>query len=89
MKPGDHILGYRVVKSGVGLTVVPEKRIRSNMPAKLGSGARFKALEGKLKRRGIRNPGGLAAKIGRAKYGKERFQELAAAGRRKAKRRKP
>lgn len=79
MKPGDIILGYRVVESGIGLTV---------MKPKLGSGQRFKALEGKLARRGIRNPSGLAAKIGRAKYGKERFQELASAGRRKAKRRK-
>lgn len=45
----------------------------------LGSGGRFKALVGKLKRRGgVENPGALAAYIGRKKYGKSRFQALAA-----------
>lgn len=49
--------------------------------AKLGSGARFKALKSKLARKpGIFNPGGLAAKIGRDKMGKKRFAKLAAAG---------
>lgn len=46
--------------------------------AKLGSGARFKALKAKLAGRGIRDPGALAAHIGRKKYGKGRFQKLAA-----------
>lgn len=53
--------------------------------AKLGSGARFKALEGKLKKNGATNPAGLAAAIGRKKLGKSKFQKLAAAGRKKAK----
>jgi hypothetical protein len=53
--------------------------------AKLGSGARFKALKAKLARKGVRSPGGLAAYIGRKKYGKKRFQALAAAGRRRKK----
>jgi len=47
---------------------------------RLGSGKRFKQLSSKLKRKGIRNPDALAAKIGRQKYGKKRFQELAAKG---------
>ena len=51
------------------------------MAAKLGSGGRFKALKSKLASRGATNPGGLAAYIGRKKYGKSRFQKLAAAGR--------
>ena len=52
--------------------------------APLGTGARFAALERKLARRGdIQDPAALAAAIGRKKYGKERFQELAAAGRRR------
>ena len=47
--------------------------------AKLGSGGRFKALEGKLsKEKGVRNPGALAASIGRAKYGKKGFSKLSA-----------
>ncbi len=51
--------------------------------AKLGSGARFKALEKDLsKRKDINNPGALAAYIGRQKYGNAKFQKLAANGRR-------
>ena len=34
--------------------------------------------------KGVQNPGALAAAIGRAKYGKQKFQEMAAAGRKKA-----
>jgi len=51
--------------------------------AKLGSGKRFKALSGKLGRKGAKNPKALAAWIGRKKYGKARFQKLAARGRKK------
>jgi hypothetical protein len=51
------------------------------MKAKLGSGKRFVALKNKLaKRPGVTNPGGLAAYIGREKYGKGKFQKLAAKG---------
>lgn len=50
----------------------------------LGSGQRFKNLQGELARRGARNPGALAAFIGREKYGAKRFGQLGAAGRRKA-----
>lgn len=50
---------------------------------KLGSGARFAALKAKLAGGGARSPGGLAAYIGRKKYGKKRFQKLAAAGRKR------
>lgn len=48
--------------------------------AKLGSGQRFKALEKKLERKGVRDPGALAASIGRKKFGKKKFQALAAKG---------
>jgi hypothetical protein len=53
--------------------------------AKLGSGARFKALAGKLARRkdGVKDPKAVAAAIGRAKYGAKRMAKLAAAGRRR------
>jgi hypothetical protein len=45
---------------------------------KLGSGKRFANLEASLAGKGIRNPGALAASIGRKKYGKARFQAIAA-----------
>ena len=47
---------------------------------KLGSGARFHHLETELSHKGIKNPGALAAKIGRDKYGKSRFAKLSAKG---------
>lgn len=51
--------------------------------AKLGSGGRFKALEGKLAAKGAKNPGALAAAIGRAKYGSKKMGKLSAKGRKK------
>lgn len=58
--------------------------------AKVGNGDRFKNLEKRLaKKPYVRNPAGLAAAIGRRKYGKERFAQLAAEGRREASGDKP
>jgi len=48
---------------------------------KLGSGARFAKLKQALAGKGIRDPGALAAHIGRRKYGKARFHALAAKAR--------
>lgn len=46
---------------------------------KLGGGGRFKKLEGSLMRQGgVRDLGALASSIGRKKYGKKKFQALAA-----------
>jgi len=50
---------------------------------KLGSGKRFQQLKEQLARQGVRDPDALAAYIGRKKYGKKRFQEMAATGRRR------
>jgi hypothetical protein len=50
---------------------------------RLGSGERHRQLSAKLKKRGVRNPDALAAFIGRRKYGKARYQQLAARGRRR------
>jgi hypothetical protein len=47
--------------------------------AKLGSGKRFKALKKKV------GSAALAAHIGQKKYGKAKFQKLAAAGRKRKK----
>lgn len=44
--------------------------------------SRFAKLKAKLSgRKGVTSPGGLAAFIGRKKYGKKEFQNMAARGR--------
>jgi hypothetical protein len=50
----------------------------------LGEGSRFKAVAASAKAGGARNPAAVAAAIGRKKYGKAKFQRLAAAGRKKS-----
>ena len=51
--------------------------------AKLGSGARFKALKGKLAKKGASDPAALAAVIGRKKYGAKKMSAMAAKGKKK------
>lgn len=69
----------------IGWVSQRERGLRRN--SRPGSGARFRALSHKLgHRRGryhVRDPKALAAAIGRKKYGKKRFQAMAAAGRRR------
>lgn len=51
---------------------------------KLGTGKRFAALKaGLAKKKGITNPGAVAAYIGRKKYGKSAFQKMAVAGKKR------
>jgi hypothetical protein len=50
---------------------------------KLGTGKRFASLVQELSSRAPRDPKALAAYIGRKTLGKQRFQKLAAAGRRR------
>lgn len=52
---------------------------------KLGSGERFKQLVGKLEDRNAKDPQALAAYIGRQTYGKDKFQAMAAKGKKKSK----
>lgn len=47
---------------------------------KLGSGERFAKLKKKLGKKGAKNPGALAAYIGRKKFGKGKFAKLAKKG---------
>ena len=54
----------------------------------LGSGKRFAQLKSKLKRKGVRDPGALAASIGRKKYGSKKMAKLSAAGRKRAARKR-
>ena len=50
-------------------------------PGRLGTGARFKACEARMRKKGARNPAALCASIGRKKFGKKRFAQLSARGR--------
>ena len=52
-----------------------------------GGGGRFKKLKGKLAKKGVHDPGALAASIGRKKYGGKKFAKMAAKGKRRASRR--
>lgn len=53
---------------------------------KLGGGGRFAKLEKSVAAKGgVKNPAAVAAAVGRKKYGKEKFQQMAAAGRKRAK----
>lgn len=47
---------------------------------KLGSGARFATLKGKLGAKGVKDPAALAASIGRKKYGASKMASLSAKG---------
>lgn len=50
----------------------------------LGGGGRFSKLKGQLsKEKGVYNPAGLAAAIGRKKYGAEKMASISAKGRSK------
>lgn len=56
--------------------------VKPNPKAPIGQGGRFAALEDKLSDEpGVDNPGALAASIGRKKFGKDKFQNMAAKGR--------
>jgi hypothetical protein len=53
------------------------------MAAKLGSGARFKAVEKAAAKSGANDPAAVAAAAGRAKWGNAKMAKLAAAGKKK------
>lgn len=50
---------------------------------KLGSGARFKAVEASARKSGASDPAAVAAAVGRKKYGAKKMASLAAKGREK------
>ena len=56
---------------------------RHKKKPKLGSGARFKAIEAKAKASGARNPAAVAAAAGIRKYGAHKMAMMAAAGRKR------
>jgi hypothetical protein len=53
--------------------------------AKLGSGARFKAIERSAVRSGASDPAAIAASAGMKKFGKEKMEKLAQNGKKRAK----
>ncbi len=53
--------------------------------AKLGSGSRFKAIEKKAAASGASNPAAVAAAAGIKKYGKEKMEKMAEAGKKRKK----
>ena len=56
---------------------------RTQKTAKLGSGARFNALEKSIAAGGAKNPGAVAAAIGRKKFGVKKMAKMSAKGRKK------
>lgn len=48
--------------------------------SKPGTGKRFQALEGELEAKGAKDPGALAAYIGRKKYGGKKFAAMSKKG---------
>lgn len=53
--------------------------------AKLGSGARFKAIEKSAATSGAKNPAAVAAAAGMKKYGKAKMERMAQAGKARGK----
>ena len=75
--------GKRKAKRTSKATVAEKAYEQVKKTSKPGEGRRFKALSKALASKGAENPDALSAWIGRRKYGKERFQQMAAKGRRK------
>lgn len=53
---------------------------KPNSKAPLGEGGRFAALKNKLAKKGASDPAGLAAYIGRKKYGAKKMAKMSARG---------
>lgn len=74
-----------VAPSGASMSMMNARPGGNMDKPKLGSGARFAALKNSLaKKPGIRNPSALAAKLGDKKFGVEKMERMAAAGRHRA-----
>jgi len=56
---------------------------KPNAKAPLGQGGRFAAVKAAAAKGGAKNPGAVAAMVGRKKYGAEKMAKMAAAGRKK------
>jgi len=70
------------------IKIARRKRTTRKKKPPLGTGQRFNQLKRQLSKKGVKNPEALAAWIGRKKYGKTRYQKLAAKGRRRKSRKR-
>ena len=82
---GDHsdlpdLSGLTVADLEAADDAAPQDAASRAMP-KLGTGARFARLKSSLAAKGAKDPGALAAYIGRRKFGKGKFTKLAAKAR--------
>jgi phage head maturation protease len=76
---GLDVAHFEAAEQAAGAAPPPGPAQRA-MP-KLGTGARFKKLSASLAAKGAKNPGALAAYIGRKKLGKAKFAKIAAKAR--------
>lgn len=60
-----------------------KRKSKTTTGSKPGSGKNFKSLSRSLAKKGAKNPGALAAWIGRRKYGNKGYAKLSSAGRRR------
>lgn len=74
-----HDGGKPATGGGKDTKLVDDKPASKGRAAPVGEGGRFEALKGKLAAQGAKDPAALAAWIGRRKYGKAKFQQLAEA----------
>lgn len=65
--------------------VIHTKQEKKMAKAKLGSGARFKAVEKSAAKSGAANPAAVAAAAGMKKYGVKKMESMALKGKRDAK----
>lgn len=68
-------------ESIAGRRAARQKYEQAAKSSKPGEGKRFAALEASARASGARDPGAVAAAIGRKKYGAKRFAAMSAAGR--------
>lgn len=66
-------------------TTAARKAYEKAKKSKLGSGKRFAAVKAAAKAGGAKNPGAVAAAIGRKKYGAKKMAKMSAKGRKRGK----
>jgi len=76
-----HAVYAAVAEKLAGMPSLKGGKSEPSSSAPAGEGGRFKALKGKLsKEKGVKDPGALAAAIGRKKFGKSKFQSMSKKG---------
>lgn len=70
-------------KKGLAARRKARKQYEKAKKKPLGEGSRFKAVEASAKAGGARDPGAVAAVVGRKKHGKKKMAKLSAGGKKK------